>query len=234
MIDFHSHILPQVDDGSRSVEESLRMLSLMKEQGVGQVVATPHFLANHESVDDFITRRDAAYLCLAEHGADAPKIHLGAEVRYYDGISHLPDLKKLRIKDSKLLLLEMPFCTWGEYAVKEVCDLAGQGSITLVLAHIERYLGYQKPDVLYRLLDSGALLQCNASFFCSFLTKPRALGMLRNGMIHFLGSDTHNLTDRAPNTAKAISVMKKKFGDAFVHDFISYGNGLFLQNIYTH
>ena len=234
MIDFHSHILPQVDDGSRSVEESLRMLSLMKKQGVGQVIATPHFLANHESVDEFIGRRGAAYLRLAAEAEEVPRIHLGAEVRYYDGISHLPDLKKLRIENSKLLLLEMPFCTWGEYAVKEVCDLAGQGSITLVLAHIERYLGYQRPDVLYRLLDSGVLLQCNASFFCDFLSKRRAFGMLQKGMIHFLGSDAHNLTDRAPNTAKAISVMQKKFGHAFVHDFISYGNELFLQNIYTH
>ena len=233
MIDFHTHVLPGVDDGSRSVEESLAMLSAMREQGVKQVVATPHFLANHESVDDFIECRNTACQRLTERTENLPTIHCGAEVRDYDGSSHLPDLKKLRIENSRLLLLEMPFCTWSEYAVKEVCDMAGRGSVTVVLAHIERYMAAQRPQVLYRLLDSGALIQCNASFFISRLTRRRALRMLREGMVHFIGSDSHNMADRAPNTAKAYSVMENKFGEAFVHDFISYGNGLFLQNIYT-
>ena len=60
MIDFHTHILPRMDDGSRSVEESLEMLDSMRQQGVKTVFATPHFYANDESVDSFLERREAS------------------------------------------------------------------------------------------------------------------------------------------------------------------------------
>lgn len=61
MIDFHSHILPGIDDGSASVEESLKLLEMLAEQGVKTVVATPHFYPDRTSVSDFLRRRDAAY-----------------------------------------------------------------------------------------------------------------------------------------------------------------------------
>ena len=231
MIDFHAHILPRIDDGSQSVEESISMLESMKAQGIKKVIATPHFLANHESVDAFVGRRNESLERLKRAKPDIPEIALGAEVKYYDGISHLPDLKKLRIEGSKLLLLEMPFSPWSEYAVKEITDIAGRGKITLVLAHIERYLSMQNGAVLFCLLENGVLFDSNASFFISRLTRHKALRMLRNHQIHFLGSDAHNMADRAPNTAKAVAIMQKKFGEAFAADFITYGNELFLQNI---
>ena len=98
MIDFHTHILPGVDDGSKNVEESLLMLDSMKNQGVKTVIATPHFYANDESVESFLSRRNEAFSSLKKSLADGPEIILGAEVRYYDGISRLEDLKKLRIE----------------------------------------------------------------------------------------------------------------------------------------
>ena len=119
MIDFHSHILPGIDDGSKDVAESLAMLSALKEQGVDTVVATPHFYANHHSVEEFLRRRQKAMDRLsAELSEGAPTIVLGAEVRYYEGISHLQNLESLCIGDSKLLLLEMPFYKWTEYTVR--------------------------------------------------------------------------------------------------------------------
>ena len=125
MLDFHSHILPRVDDGSQGLEESLLMLSAMKDQGVTTVIATPHFYANDDSVDSFLSRRDAAYAALAPQYTDVPRIILGAEVKYYEGISRLPDLKRLRIDGSRLLLLEMSMSKWSEYAVREVLEETG-------------------------------------------------------------------------------------------------------------
>jgi len=109
MIDFHAHILPGIDDGSKSVDESMTMLDSMSKQGIKKVIATPHFFANYESVDSFIERRKTAFQFLEERPPNSPEILLGAEVKYYDGISHLLDLKKLRIEGSRLLLFEMPF-----------------------------------------------------------------------------------------------------------------------------
>lgn len=230
MIDFHAHILPKMDDGSKSVDESMAMLSSLGEQGVQTVIATPHFYADNESVDGFIERRKASFDLLKERSPNTPEIVLGAEVRFYDGISHLSDLKKLRIEGSKLLLLEMPFSQWTEGSVKEVIDIAGRGKITLVLAHIDRYLPFLKNGVLSRLLNNGILLQANTSFLIGRFSRSKAIKMIKNNRIHFIGSDCHNMTDRKPNPAKAFSIIQKRLGDAFASDFINYGNDLFSQN----
>ena len=81
MIDFHSHFLPGMDDGSKSVQESLKMLSLARDSGVNQIVATPHFYASKESPEHFLRRRESSWETLKEAlPDDAPQIWLGAEV----------------------------------------------------------------------------------------------------------------------------------------------------------
>ncbi|MBE6620214.1 MAG: capsular polysaccharide biosynthesis protein [Ruminococcaceae bacterium] len=230
MLDFHTHILPGVDDGSQGVDESMQMLERMQGQGIETVVATPHFYANDESVDDFLARREAALRSLEERPEGGPDIVLGAEVRYYEGISRMPDLNKLRIRNSRLLLLEMPFRPWTEYAVKEVIDIACQGRITPVLAHVERYLFLQKKGVAARLLESGVLFQANSSFLTGWRGRRQAMNMIRKGQIHFIGSDCHNLTDRPPNAAEAFSLIEKKLGKPFATAMIEYERELLLHS----
>ena len=107
MIDWHTHILPAVDDGSRDIEESLKMLSELKAQGVDCVVATPHFIANAESVEEFISRRDEAYASLAESmSEDLPKVLCGAEVKYYPGIAKMEGLEKLTVRSPPCTITE--------------------------------------------------------------------------------------------------------------------------------
>ena len=86
--DFHTHILPEIDDGSSSVEESLEMLQLMTGQGIERVVCTPHFYANHTSLERFLEKREKAYKKLVERMAEGnfPQLVLGAEVLYFRGI----------------------------------------------------------------------------------------------------------------------------------------------------
>ena len=82
MIDIHSHILPGIDDGSQSVEESHALLALLREQGVETVVATPHFYADRNDPENFLRRRKEA-LARLDHGeTEMPRILLGAEVAY--------------------------------------------------------------------------------------------------------------------------------------------------------
>jgi protein-tyrosine phosphatase len=230
MLDFHAHILPRVDDGSRSVAESLAMLESMREQGITTVVATPHFYADDESVETFLGRRGGALEALCERPPGSPDIRLGAEVRYYEGISRLSDLAKLRIQGTHLMLLEMPFSRWSEYAVREVVDIATQGRITPVLAHVERYLFLQKKDVASRLLECGVLFQTNASFLSERRYRRRALNMIANGQIHFIGSDCHNLTSRPPDIANAYSILENKLGATFTAAFSGYQKELLSQS----
>lgn len=224
MIDWHSHILPNLDDGSRDVSESIAMLTALKQQGCKTVIATPHFYANDESVAEFLQRREEAFEALkGELPEGTPRIVLGAEVRYYQGISHLEELERLCITGSKLLLVEMQMQKWTEYMIRELVELAGSQQVTVIMAHIERYIKLQPKKTLERLRESGVLMQSNASFFESVSIRRKALKMLLQGDIHFIGSDCHNMTSRPPHIAKAYEFMQKKLSGEFVSQFIEYG-----------
>lgn len=227
MIDWHSHILPGIDDGSQDLTESLALLQMQSEQGIRTVVATPHFYANHESVEDFLRRREASFRVLSDQlPQEAPQILPGAEVRYYQGISRLPELKKLCIQGSRVLLLEMPMCRWTEYMVRELQEMASMGSVSLMLAHIERYLPLQSGEIWSELRAQGVLMQVNASFFRGFANKHTALSLLRKGGIHAIGSDCHNLAARPPKIAPAFEYIEKKLGKEYLLQMNEFGQRL--------
>lgn len=224
MIDWHSHVLPEMDDGSKNVGESLSMLNLLREQGVTHVIATPHFYANHESVEEFLDRRDASYeLLMQNKDSDTPCVICGAEVRYYPGILKMKELPRLAIGNTKLLLLEMPMTRWTELTVKELIDLSRMSGLVIVMAHVERYLSLQSRDTIERLRESGILMQVNASFFEGLLQKRKALKLLGNGMIQFIGSDCHNLNSRPPRIGFAYNLIEKKFGEEYVFQMNGFG-----------
>lgn len=228
MIDFHSHILHRVDDGSKSKEESLSLVSMLQKQGVDRIIATPHFYANSDTVESFLERRNASYNELkAFLPQNSPEILLGAEVRYYTGVSRLTALDSLCIQNSKLLLLEMPFSAWTEYTVKEVLSMSAWGDITIVLAHIERYLSMQKTDVLSDFLQNGILLQMNAEAFTRVLSRRRALKLLQNRAVSLIGSDCHGVSYRPPLMDKAFEYIEKKLGSDFITEMSEYQATLF-------
>lgn len=227
MTDWHSHILPGMDDGSHSVEESLELVARQASAGADTVIATPHFYANDEGLDSFLERRrcaaDKLFAALPEN---SPRIYLGAEVRYYEGISHMEGLKSLRIEGTRLLLLEMPFCRWSEYMLRELCELSSRGNLHIILAHIERYMKLQSRACWDRLYDCGIEMQVNADYFASHATRRRALSLLKKGKISFVGSDCHNLTTRPPRLEGAYEAIEKKLGREFLCQMDEYGKGL--------
>lgn len=227
MIDFHSHILPRMDDGSQSIEESVALLRLLAEQGIKKVVATPHFYADDESVEAFLKRRKATYEKLKQaYSSDLPALVLGAEVRYYQGISRMEDLKALCIEGTNLLLLEMPTSRWTDYTLREFQELCCRGNLQIILAHVERYLGMQSRAVRDQLEQSDILMQVNADLFASVASRRKALKLLGEQRIHLIGSDCHGLTYRPPQIGKAIRYIRKKFGEEFLEAFAEFEENL--------
>ncbi len=219
MLDFHAHILPELDDGSSSVEESIFMLRESARQGTSTVCATPHFYPDLVSLDEFLEKRQRAFESIAPKlTGELPNVILGAEVLYYDGICKTEKLPLLRLSGTKLLLLEMPDSPWTSRVVSTVVELAARADITVVLAHIERYLHLFKRDTLDTLLLNGVLIQADTSFFINRFTQKKALNMLAKNKIQFLGTDCHNMTDRKPNMDKAISVISKKLGSEYLYN----------------
>lgn len=215
MTDFHSHLLPGIDDGSDSVGTSLSMLKSWKDQGITRIAATPHFYAEQTNPARFLSDRQSAYERLTEamarNGIEA-ELLLGAEVRYFNGISTADALDDLCLNGTRLLLLEMPFDSiWTEHMLREVAEIPRRGVIP-VAAHIERYLSIQPRRLVRQFLELDILIQSNAEFFLSRRTAKTALRMLADGRIHFLGSDAHNSTERPPNLGPAFTLIRQRLG----------------------
>ena len=121
-IDFHTHILPAVDDGSSCVDESVELLEMQKQRGISVVVATPHFYPHKDKPERFLERRNKAFQKLQAEIADQqlPKVILGAEVYYFNGISQWEGLKDLTIGGTNYLLLEMPGTQWTDKMLEEI------------------------------------------------------------------------------------------------------------------
>lgn len=214
MTDFHMHVLPGIDDGSKDVDTSLRMLEVSAAYGVDTVCATSHFYAQENSIDRFLANREAACerLMRAAGGRrDLPRLLLGAEVLYFNGMSTVDGLERLCLEGTDLLLLEMPFLRWTEHMLREV-EAIRQRGMQPVAAHIERYISIQPKKMMDDFFGLGTFIQCNASFFNTRRTARHALGMLRRGEIHFLGSDAHNMDSRPPRLGEALAVIEKKLG----------------------
>ena len=223
MTDFHAHLLPGMDDGSDSVETSLAMLELWREQGIGRICATPHFYAERTTPERFLRRRAAAGEALqaAMGGEAGPKLLFGAEVRFFDGIGSAEALPSLCLEGSNLLLLEMPFTRWTDRMLTEVAELRRR-DILPVAAHLERYLAFNSSATIRRFMSMDVLIQCNAEFFLSRRTAGKALRLLREERIHFLGSDAHNLSSRAPNLGAALALIERKLGPRALDRLLDY------------
>ena len=220
MIDIHTHVLPGMDDGSGSLNESLQLLEESAQQGVKIMGATSHFYATDERPADFLRRRRVAATELGEHWREGmPHLLLGAEVHFFESISRIDELDYFRLGTSKLLLLEMPFKPWTDRMIREVLDIQDRRGLTVLLAHIERYLGFQDKAVWPMLRANGVCMQCNASFFLNWKTRRKAMGMLKRGEIHMLGSDCHNMTTRPPRLWEAKAAIQKALGMSFWREF---------------
>ena len=220
MIDIHTHILPGMDDGSSSIEESLAMARESARQGVRLLAATPHFYATQEDPNSFLRRREKSLALLESAWQDSfPTLLVGAEVRYFDGISRVEKIAHLTLDHTRILLLEMPFTSWSRRMVEEVVELQRSRGLQVLLAHVERYMKDQDGQVWETFRQNGVWMQCNANFFLRWQTKRKAQALFKKGEIQMLGSDTHNMTTRPPNLALAREALVKSLGQTVWRSF---------------
>ncbi len=215
--DFHSHILPCIDDGSKSVEMTLEMLDAAAKQGIKAMVATPHFYPNYDSPDKFISRRAEAIHNLLEKydGSRYPRLYVGAEVAYFSGMGSTKILSKLCIEGTRTILVEMPFSKWDDSVIDDLIMLKMRQGLFPVVAHIERYIKYQSRGILEYLRENDILIQSNAEFFLDRKTAKKAIRLVGQGYVNLFGSDSHNTTDRCPNLGDALARIIGVYGDGF-------------------
>ncbi len=231
MIDFHSHILPQMDDGSSSVDESIQMLKLSFSMGVDTIISTPHYYSSHETIEDFLKRRSEKHQLLMNEikdMSDVPEIIMGAEVAYFSGMNRNKDIGQLCIENTKYLLLEMPFHEWSSLCVNAIKGLITTRGIIPIIAHLDAYLHMiQHNDAkLKELLSLGVIFQANCEALLSKTLKHTVLKMIDRNQIHLLGSDCHNMSDRVPNLDFAKKIISKKLGKSSLERIDSNGRSV--------
>ncbi len=215
MIDFHSHILPDIDDGATSLEESLEMLRLCKKNGVETIALTPHcYYTQDEDIREFIRKRNEQYHLLKEavkkSGEALPELRLGCELHLSKFHANSAFLKELAIEGTNYIMLEMPVGTWESEIYDAIYSVMRMG-LRPIIAHIDRYFYAHKKD-FYNLFSYDLVYQVNCDSFLMRGIRRQMPYFFESGAIHILGSDMHNLSERTTRMAECKKRIINKYG----------------------
>lgn len=209
-IDFHAHILPEIDHGSSSLESSEKQLDAAKAVGINLIVATPHFYPDQIKLDTFLRKRDEAYKKILPICAKKQiELKLGAEVALCEGLENLENIEELCIEGSNVMLLELPFREVSSRLLNTIYEIQEKG-IMPILAHINRY---SRMNII-RALDLGVAAQLNAEALVKFRMRRRFVYCVDDGIVQTLGSDAHEDRENAyAEFDKALKFLGKKRED---------------------
>ncbi len=208
MVDFHTHILPGIDDGSDSLDTTLKMLDEMRKQDIKTIVATPHFAPQTEAVSAFLERREAALQLVSPH-LNGLTIIPAAEVKYCRNISKIEGIEKAALGNLGYILIEMTYQEWTKQTVDDVIAIMDNTGLIPILAHVDRYWNNNTKKHFEVFLDAGVLMQFNVSSFEGFFQERKFIKLIREGKIHLLGSDCHNMKRRIPNLKSGFDILEK-------------------------
>lgn len=212
MIDFHTHILPGIDDGARTYGNAIELIQEEVSQGIDTIVLTPHFDFEKKDLSEFLAQRDAAYAELKRAVKERRipvQLHVGAEVRFSPRLLDA-DIAPLCVEGSRYILVEFPM-SHTPSATREVFYSLMTGGYFPILAHAERYNIENKSNYLYNLVCSGVLMQVNYESAMNH-RKKKVAELIKHDMVHLWGSDTHSMDKRPPSFARAKRYLDKKFG----------------------
>ena len=220
-VDAHCHVLPGVDDGAKDLETSLGFLRAAAAAGTSTIIATPHqhpgrYPNRATTLADAHARLLEAIAAVREQGETLPDVKLGAEVHLDAGLPALIEAgERLRLAGGPYLLLELPE-VFPLAQVEELVYELQLACVLPVLAHPERIPQFlRQPDQLRRLVDRGALGQVTGSSVSGVFGAPCreiTFRFLREGLVHLVASDAHDLTRRTPSLSDAEAALTAELG----------------------
>ncbi len=226
MIDVHSHILPNIDDGARNVEISVKMLEISAQSGVSDIIATPHFKPRiSNDINLFYQQRGESYGVLMQQISvrnELPRVHLGAEVTICVDMSKMEGLNRLCIAGTDYMLTELDMNSFGSWVFHTLFEIQAKQSVKPIIAHIDRYLPYFKGADIENLMNVGCPVQLNASALFDRAVKKDVIKLINKypEQICLVGSDCHDTVKRSPDLKKFIAKADKLLGDGFI-DYIT-------------
>ena len=228
--DMHSHILPEMDDGSKSLEMSLEIIDKLRAQNVKNICLTPHYYTNEESMHKFLERREESLAKLKPVLPNDVNICVGAEVYVTEYLFNNDDLSGICYGNSKYILCEFPFSShFSERTMEYFYKLKGNYGLKPVLTHIERYEHLMADEGLVEeLCDEDIIIQTNVGAFKGFSQKRRLLKYIKRGYIDIVGTDCHSLTRGNPDEyTPTMELIKNKCGQEYVDHIINTSAEIF-------
>ncbi|MFQ5677787.1 MAG: tyrosine-protein phosphatase [bacterium] len=216
MIDIHSHVLPKIDDGPTTWEETLDMMRQAEEDGITEVAITHHILSNldYEREGEIITKYKELRQRLAMEKINVT-IHLGAEI-YSQADMELFHTISTYNNNKKYFLIEFPMQGIPRFVADRFFELITEG-MTPIIAHPERNIGViRKPERAYEFVQRGALLQTNAGSILGRHGSPvkdTATILLNSNLVHFVGTDAHNTKRRPMQLRDAYEAVRDGWGE---------------------
>lgn len=235
MIDIHSHILPNIDDGARSVEETFELIKEAEEAGFEAIVSTSHYMEGYYETD--VPEREIwiniIHQKLQEKNKNI-KLYLGNEIYLTENmISLLEEGKASTINDTSYVLFEMPLNVEPFNLYNMIYEMMQQ-KIVPILAHPERYTFVQQdPELIYDLIEKGVLMQANYASITGYYGKKAQMivkKLLENNMIHFLGSDVHRVGTIYPKIPEILEQLATIIGEEKLEELTTSNPKLVLQN----
>ncbi len=235
MIDFHTHILPNIDDGARNIDETIELIKEAKEAGFDEIILTSHYIENYYETD--VPERDMWVKAISDNlkgkGIET-NLYLGNEIYISDNMMQLLiDGKASTINNSCYVLFEMPLNAEPMDLYNVIYSLQ-ENKLIPVLAHPERYSFVQKePELIYDLIEKGVLMQANYGSILGQYGKNAEMIVRKfyeNNMIHFLGSDVHRANTIYKKIPEAIEEISAIIGEEKVKELTTTNPKLVLQN----
>ncbi|MCM3225249.1 tyrosine-protein phosphatase [Terribacillus saccharophilus] len=225
MIDIHCHILNNVDDGARGIEDSLAIAQEAIKQGINTIIATPHHRNNQflNTKNDILEK--VSYLNSIFQERKIPlSVIAGQEIRIYgEMLEGFNRDELLPLNSSRYVLVEFPTSSIPKYTNKLFYNLQLEGYIP-VIAHPERnHKILDDPNVLYDLVANGALSQLTAASLCGRFgkrIKNLSENLIEANLVHFVASDAHNTTNRNITMDEAFNKIEDSFGRSVAYNYI--------------
>ncbi len=235
MIDIHCHILPGVDDGSKSLEESIKMAQIASEQGIRKIVNTSHYHPEFDYIkgQELLQEKDKFNEVLKQNNIDI-EVLIGNEIYYSnDLIKKLDDLDFFTINDSKYILIEAPPTDFPKDLCNTVIELKEKGYIA-ILAHVERYIEVQENiELIYDAINAGAIIQINSLSILGKSGKElqKTCGeLISRNMVHVVGTDAHSSRRRSPIFLDAYKYIQEKYSKDIADDLFINNSSCIINN----
>lgn len=235
MIDFHTHILPNIDDGSRSIDETFKLINEAKNAGFDGIISTSHYIEDYYETNtpEREVWVNAIYENLQAKNIDV-NLYLGNEIYLSENlIKLLEEGKASTINDTSYILFEMPLNAEPMNLYDVVYEML-QYKLVPILAHPERYSYVQtEPDLVKDLIQKGVLMQANyGSILGQYGEKAQIIvkKLLENDMIHFLGSDVHRQNTIYPKIPQALGEITDIIGEEKLEKLTTINPKLVLHN----